>query len=75
MTCEHRGGALGAGRASRPTLVCVRQSLYGGPGVWNPMLVTRPVLSVGPLPFCEGHSAVDFQESEGPSPQVWRGDV
>ena len=24
------------------------------------------------FPKAEGHSAVDFQESEGPSPQVWR---
>lgn len=75
MTCEQCGGALGVGRASRPTLVCVRQSFWGGVGVWNPVLVARPVLSVGPLPFCEGHSAVDFQETEGPSPQVWRGHV
>lgn len=75
MTCEQRRGALGVGRDSRPTLVCVRQSFCGGAGIWSPVLVARPVLSVGPLPFCEGHSAVDFQESECPSPQVWTGHV
>lgn len=75
MTCEHRGGAIGVGRASLPTVVCVKQSFPGVPGIWNPVPEKRPVLSVEPLPFCEGHSAVDFQESEGPSPQVWRGRV
>lgn len=40
MTCEQRRGALGVGRASRPTLVCVRQSFcgvrgYGTPCFWQ----------------------------------------
>ena len=30
MTCEQRRGALGVGRASRPTLVCVRASVGCG---------------------------------------------
>ena len=37
MTCEHRGGAIAVGRASRPTVVCVKQSFPGVPGVWNPV--------------------------------------